>query len=175
MAVTPEDNRMADRILYRAHSPRYAYAPLSGAGAGSTGGRWNAPGAETLYLSANPTTAILETQPNLDKFKPVTLVSYVLSKAKLFDTRDPNTHTGYDITPDLLAIDWYTHVVEQTQAPTWALAAKLAADGFHGVSYASAHNGLENVALWAWNRSGEATLRVVDQDRRLPKNDKSWR
>lgn len=37
------------------------------------------------------------------------------------------------------------------------------------------HNDLENVALWAWNLNSEAILRVIDQDRRLPKNDKSWR
>ncbi|KZX87241.1 hypothetical protein A3726_12970 [Erythrobacter sp. HI0037] len=88
---------------------------------------------------------------------------------------DPNTHAQYDITPDLLATNWYTHVVEQTQAPTWDLADTLAADGFHGASYASMHNDLENVALWAWNLNSEAILRVIDQDRRLPKNDKSWR
>lgn len=107
--------------------------------------------------------------------EPVTLISYVLRNARVFDTRDPNTHAQYDITPDLLATNWYTHVVEQTQAPTWDLADTLAADGFHGASYASMHNDLENVALWAWNVNSEAILRVIDQDRRLPKNDKSWR
>ncbi|MXO49485.1 RES domain-containing protein [Erythrobacter vulgaris] len=148
---------------------------MSGAGAASNGGRWNPPGVEMLYLSADPTTAMVESQPSLDPFKPVTLISYVLRNARVFDTRDPNTHAQYDITPDLLATNWYTHVVEQTQAPTWDLADTLAADGFHGASYASMHNDLENVALWAWNLNSEAILRVIDQDRRLPKNDKSWR
>ncbi|MEP3145481.1 RES family NAD+ phosphorylase [Qipengyuania citrea] len=165
---------MPDRILYRAHSPRYAYAPLSGAGAASTGGRWNAPGDEALYLTADPTTAILETQPNIDRFKPVTLVSYVLSDAQLFDTRDPAGHPSWGITHDLLTADWYTHAIEKTEAPTWALAKRLASNGYHGLSYASKHNGLENVVLWSWNRPGAARLRVVDHDRRLPRDDRSW-
>ena len=165
---------MADRILYRAHSSRYAYAPLSGAGAAGTGGRWNPPGTEALYLSADPTTAMIETQPVLDAFKPITLVSYVLGSAKLLDTRDPGQQAAYSITPDLLATDWYTHAIDGTISPTWSLVERLRADGFHGLSYASLHNGLENVVLWVWNSGNGATVRVIDADRRLPKNQSSW-
>ena len=174
MAASLEAIPVADRILYRAHSPRYAYAPLSGAGAGTTGGRWNAPGDEALYLTADPTTAILETQPDLDSFKPVTLVSYVLSDAQLFDTRDPAGHASHRISRELLRTNWYTHVIEKTEAPTWALAKRLAREGFHGLSYASMLNNLENVVLWSWNRPGGAKLRVIDHDRRLPQNQRSW-
>ena len=134
---------MADRILYRVHSPRYAYAPLSGVGAAGTGGRWNQPGKEALYLSADPTTAMIETQPVLDAFKPITLISYVLGSARLFDTRDPTQQATYGITPDLLATDWYTHAINGTISPTWSLVERLRANSFQGLSYASMHNGLE--------------------------------
>ena len=46
-----------------------------------------------LYLSADPTTAMVESQPSLDPFKPVTLISYVLRNARVFDTRDPVSYT----------------------------------------------------------------------------------
>lgn len=40
-----------DTVAYRVHDPKWAYAPTSGAGAGSHGGRANRPGISALYLS----------------------------------------------------------------------------------------------------------------------------
>jgi len=37
--------------LYRAHTPRWSFAPLSGAGAAVQGGRFNRKGIEALYLT----------------------------------------------------------------------------------------------------------------------------
>jgi RES domain-containing protein len=49
-----------DAVAYRVHDPKWAFAPLSGAGAGKFGGRANRPGINALYLSLDLETAILE-------------------------------------------------------------------------------------------------------------------
>ena len=38
-------------ILWRAYVPRWAHAPLSGAGAARFGGRWNPVGAQAVYAA----------------------------------------------------------------------------------------------------------------------------
>ena len=173
-AGTPDKPLMADRILYRAHSPRYAFAPLSGAGAASTGGRWNAPGHSALYLSTDPTTAMLEAQQDVDIFSPVTLVSYALSDARIFETAATN-EVDYEFDSAVLATVWQDHVIDGTTAPTWDLAGRLKKQGFHGLLYASRLNGAQNLVLWSWNEVGGARLRTLDPFNRLPRDDASWR
>lgn len=48
--------------LFRAHTPRWASRPLSGAGAAHRGGRFNREGIEALYLSLDELTALREYQ-----------------------------------------------------------------------------------------------------------------
>nr|WP_268238075.1 RES domain-containing protein [Caballeronia grimmiae] len=47
--------------LYRAHTPRWAARPMSGAGAALKGGRFNREGVEALYLSLEVLTALRDT------------------------------------------------------------------------------------------------------------------
>ncbi len=51
-----------DTILFRAHTPRWASRPISGAGAAAKGGRSNCEGVEALYLSLDALTALREYQ-----------------------------------------------------------------------------------------------------------------
>lgn len=179
---------MASRILYRAHRPQWAHMPLSGAGAASTGGRWNRPGQAALYLSSDPHTAELEPQrePVLvptgvaegDRFKllePVTKVTYIVDNPRLFDTRVEDRLAQYDLNPGALLMSWERHVFERTDAPTWCAMDRMLADGFDGASYASRVTGLENVVLWRWNATGGPEIRVHDPNRRLPRDAASWR
>lgn len=46
-------------------APKWAYRPLSGAGAALHGGRFNAPGTEALYISEDYITAICEYEQKL--------------------------------------------------------------------------------------------------------------
>jgi RES domain-containing protein len=48
--------------FYRAHTPRWASEPLSGAGAARQGGRPNRAGVHALYLATSQETAIAEYQ-----------------------------------------------------------------------------------------------------------------
>ena len=60
-------------LAYRAHNPRWSWAPTSGEGARLHGGRFNPKGVPALYLSLNTSTAILEaTQGFASRFPPLT-------------------------------------------------------------------------------------------------------
>jgi RES domain-containing protein len=48
--------------VYRAHNPRWSFAPLSAAGAARYGGRFNPTGMEVLYTFRRFETAWLEAQ-----------------------------------------------------------------------------------------------------------------
>ena len=56
-------------------APKWAYRPLSGAGAALHGGRFNAPGIEALYVSFDYITAISEYEQDLG-IRPGTLCAY---------------------------------------------------------------------------------------------------
>lgn len=63
--------------VFRAHNPRWAYAPTSGEGAARFGGRFNRPGKPALYLALTPKTAWMEAQQGFPfKAQPMTLVAY---------------------------------------------------------------------------------------------------
>ena len=47
---------------YRMHTPKWATAPTSGAGAATHGGRANRPGIQALYLALETDTAVREYQ-----------------------------------------------------------------------------------------------------------------
>lgn len=49
-----------DAVFHRYLTPKWAFLPISGAGAAIDGGRFNRPGVEALYLSGAPQTALEE-------------------------------------------------------------------------------------------------------------------
>ncbi|RUW26547.1 RES domain-containing protein, partial [Mesorhizobium sp. M1E.F.Ca.ET.041.01.1.1] len=49
-----------DEIFHRYLTPKWAFLPISGAGAAIDGGRFNRPGVEALYLSRSAQTALDE-------------------------------------------------------------------------------------------------------------------
>lgn len=49
-----------DEVFHRYLTPKWAFAPTSGAGSAIDGGRFNRPGVEALYLSRAPQTALDE-------------------------------------------------------------------------------------------------------------------
>ena len=73
--------------FWRMLAPRWAFDPLSGAGAARAGGRWNAPGQAALYFSDSHATAIAEYQQNLPR--PGTLTAYDVDARDILDLCDP--------------------------------------------------------------------------------------
>ena len=56
--ITAEIGRTGNAAFYRVISPLFAHIPKSGMGAARQGGRFNRPGQEALYLSADDDTAL---------------------------------------------------------------------------------------------------------------------
>ena len=52
-------------LAYRAHDPRWAFAPTSGAGAAIHGGRFNPKGTAALYLALTIEGMPVEVEPDL--------------------------------------------------------------------------------------------------------------
>lgn len=82
MILTP-----LNAVVYRVHQPKWAFAPISGAGAGSHGGRANRPGVNALYLSLQLETALAEYQQLDALLPPGLMVSYKLSLDVIVDFR----------------------------------------------------------------------------------------
>lgn len=68
--------RLETVTVYRMHTPKWAFAPTSGAGAAQHGGRANRPGVAALYLALDIETAVSEYRQLSTLLPPGTLVSY---------------------------------------------------------------------------------------------------
>jgi len=81
--------------FWRMLAPRWAFDPLSGAGAARAGGRWNAPGQAALYLSNSHATAIAEYQQDLPR--PGTLTAYDVDAQAILDLADPSVQQAIGV------------------------------------------------------------------------------
>jgi RES domain-containing protein len=151
------DHRIRGR-WFRVLTPRFAHQPLSGLGASLKGGRFNAPGQEALYLSADPHTAYAEYTQNVFD-RPGLMCSYDVDAGPVADLTDPATFDALGVTADDLAGRW----VRMTDPPGQRVAGKLFADGYAGATYRSAqHPAGTNIVLWRWS-DDETRVVVVDR------------
>ena len=76
--------------VYRAHNPRWSFAPDLGEGAAVTGGRFNRIGLAALYTARRFETAWLEAQRAFPfKAQPMTLCAYGVDCDDVLDLADP--------------------------------------------------------------------------------------
>jgi RES domain-containing protein len=80
--------------LYRAHTPRWADCPMSGAGAALKGGRFNREGVEALYLSLEELTALREYQQTSPFLPPCTICSYAAELRTWWTCGNSTAETG---------------------------------------------------------------------------------
>jgi RES domain-containing protein len=80
--------------LYGAHTPRWSFAPVSGAGAAVQGGRFNRKGIEALYLTLEAKTALAEYQQVSPLLEPCMLTSYIASVGRVVDLVRTAGHAG---------------------------------------------------------------------------------
>ena len=156
-------------VVYRALNPVWAGDPLSGEGARRHGGRFNPKGMAALYCTLDPVTAVREVSLIGQPLQPTILVSFAADVAPVFDGTDPAALAGQGVTSaDLAADDWRVHMAAGREAPTQALARRLAAMGFAGMlapSYARlAPLQARNLILWRWTPQ---SLRLIDDEARL--------
>ena len=135
MKPPPPGGRWAG-ILYRAHQPRWSYAPTSGAGAARHGGRFNRRGVPDLYSALDPKTAWMEAQQGIPfKAQPLTLVAYRLDCDPIVDLTDGAVLASAASDPADLACPWEALVARGLEPPSWRLADALLNAGWLALSY----------------------------------------
>ena len=167
-------------FVYRAHNPRWAFAADSGDGAASAGGRFNPMGMRALYTSMRFETAWLEAQQAFPfKAQPMTLCAYDVDCEDVLDLTDVATLAANKINPADLACPWKDLSTRGIKPPTWEITERLVAAGTAGVvvpSYAKSASAADlNVVFWDWGPTPPHQVRVIDDERRLPKDASSWR
>jgi len=168
-----------EQTVYRAHHPRWAQSPLSSAGAERFGGRFNHPGIPALYTSLDVKTAWLEAQQGFPfKAQPMTLVAYRVACDHVLDLTDSAVRQQIPISSTDLACPWEDLAGRRLTPPTWELADHLINQGAAGILVPSFAPGCGaeqiNLVLWQWTTDPPCRVEVVDDQHRLPKNDRSW-
>ena len=166
-------------FVYRAHNPRWAFAPDSGQGAASAGGRFNPVGMPALYTALRFETAWLEAQQAFPfKAQPMTVCAYEVDCEDVLDLTDTATLAAHRITPADLACPWKDLSTRGIKPPSWKIAERLSEAGTAGVIVPSFAKGAVttdvNVVFWDWAPDPPHQVRVIDDDRRLPKDASSW-
>lgn len=158
------------------HTPRWATAPTSGAGAAAHGGRANRPGVAALYLSLDSETAIREYQQLSSLMLPGTLVSYTVRVDPVVDFR-----AGYDASRwaalwEEFHCDWRDLWFNQrVEPPSWTVGDIVVAAGAKGILFRSrlSKSGT-NLVLFPQMLSATDRLEVFDPGNTLPQTQASW-
>lgn len=170
--------RLTDPV-YRGHNPRWSFAPTSGEGASLWGGRFNPKGMPALYCSLRPETAWLEAQQGFAfKAQPLTLVAYDVDCADMLDLTDDHVRADVDVDLAELGCAWEDLADQRQEPPTWALARRLIGENCAGIlvpSFASGATARDiNVVFWDWAPTPPHQVQAIDDEGRLPRNDRSW-
>ena len=166
-------------IAYRAHDPRWAFAPLSGAGAAARGGRFNPKGVEALYLALSVEGMIAEMGHGFgNRFEPLTICSYTLDVDDVVDLRNESACRAACVAPDDLACAWADAASRGIRPASWGVAETLIAAGAAGLLVRSfaAHARLDmmNIVLWTWGPDLPHRVTVHDPSGRLPLDQSAW-
>jgi RES domain-containing protein len=164
------------RRYWRVLAPKWAHAPLSGAGAARHGGRYNLPGAPALYLSEDLLVAVAEYEQELG-LRPGTFCAYEVDVSGAVDLVDDRVRAVMPVTLEELLCPWQEIAfVRRQKPPTWAVVERLQAAGCSGARVPSAVAPTAvNLVLWRWNDAPDR--RVVAHDPRgdLPVDQSAWR
>jgi RES domain-containing protein len=167
-------------LVFRAHNPRWSFAPLSGEGAARYGGRFNPPGTQALYTARSPEGAWREGQQGFAfKAQPLTICAYDIDCTDVADLTDPDIRHEAGIDAADLACAWEDLTDRGAEPPSWAIARRLIADGVAAIIVPSFAPGAitadRNVVFWRWSDELPDRVAVIDDEHRLPRDDRSWR
>ena len=162
---------------WRMHTPRWAVAPASGAGAAAHGGRANRPGTPALYLSLDAHTAIREYQQLSLLMPPGTLVTYIVQIAPAVDYRGGFDAVHWSQPWADFHCDWRELWFDRRlEPPSWRAADETLAASAKGIVFGSAvAPGGVNLVVYTQSLAPGDRLDVHDPGGLLPKNQDSWR
>ena len=164
---------------YRAHDPAWSFAPLSGAGAALTGGRFNRKGEPALYLSLDVVTSFGEsTQGFTKRLQPFTMCEYDVDCDEVLDLSSEAARAAQGVPRDALGCAWLTFQLAGRQAPSWLVVDRLKTAGHVGILVPSfvpgATDANVNLVLWRWGPDRPHKVGVYDPAGRLPRDQLSW-
>jgi RES domain-containing protein len=166
------------RECFRAHDPRWSWAPHSGDGAAQAGGRFNWKGLPTLYLSLSPITALRETSQGFGhRLDPLVLCSYDVDCEDVVDLSDAASRATAGVDVADLACAWALDLVDGRRPASHCVVERLLKNGAAGALMPSFANGAgadHNLVLWRWGPDLPHRVKVYDPSGRLPKNQLSW-
>lgn len=165
---------------FRAHDPQWAWAPTSGEGAASKGGRFNPIGTPALYLALTVEGMFLEMGHGLAyRFEPLTVCTYDVDVNDVIDLRTEKDRSAAKVSLADLACAWAYDLSNGKKPASWSLAERFIGDGSAGLlvpSFATgAREDMANLVLWKWEPDLPYKVAVHDPSKRLPRDQSSWR
>jgi RES domain-containing protein len=166
-----------DEVFHRYVTPKWAFAPTSGAGAAAEGGRFNRPGVEALYLARSVETALEELKQGASIVPPATLIAFKITAGEVVDFS-----AGFN--PAVWAPKWMDWDcawkkiarIDKKIPQSWGLADEVISAGYRGLLFPSTRNpGGINLVLYPQNLTTDDAIHVHDPDGRLPADQSSWR
>lgn len=133
-----------------------------------------------LYTALKMPTAWLEAQQAFPfKAQPMTLCAYEVDCDDILNLTDAGTCEAHSIAPSDLSCPWELMQARGVTPPSWDLAFRLAGEGYAGIIVPSFAAGAtaddRNLVFWKWADALPHSVKVIDDDHRLPKDDRSWR
>jgi RES domain-containing protein len=165
---------------YRAHDPKWAWAPSSGDGAAAKGGRFNPLGVPALYLALTVEGMLIEMGHGFGhRFDPLTVCAYDVDIDDLVELRTDEARATVAVDLAAMACPWAYDLASGKIPASWELAKSLTAKGASGIltpSFATgARPDMANLVLWRWRPVLPYQVEVHDPKGRLPKDQSSWR
>lgn len=166
----------ASMMLFRGHSPKWAFQPLSGAGAARFGGRFNRPGLHALYLALDLPTATKEFQQDDILVPPCTMVQYTASIAKVVDFRGGYEPNRWSALWDSASENWRTMaLLDRVDPPSWDIAELVLEAGACGILFRSVRNPEgSNLVVYINNLGPVDRIEIYDPGGTLPRTQQSW-
>lgn len=163
-------------VFFRFNTPRWAFQPLSGAGAAKWGGRFNRPGLTALYLGKELATAAAEYQQAESVLLPATVASYEINHLSVVDFS-----AGFD--PERWEPLWAEHACnyrgmaydQHIEPPSWVLGDLVNESPSDGLLYPSTKaQGGTCLVIFQPELIPSRNLRVIDLKNQLPRDQSAW-
>jgi RES domain-containing protein len=165
----------AETLFYRALTPRWAYAPESGAGAALNGGRFNRPGIHARYLADSAEGALREYKGESELLPPATVATYRVSADRVVDFTDGYVAGLWSPIWEDAYCNWQQIALLTEADPAgWVIGDLVIAAGAAGLLYRSVRHPDTTCLVLYPAGSGAFSAPVYDPSDALPKNQDSW-